>query len=356
MVKLSYTIDEFLDDEEMEKNPSESGINYNLYAWDNPYYFMTFLTKNDPRFSHVCIPSHSLMIDRGGRMSYSLKTLIVLNVWSASWPFNVIDCVFDVNLMKKTISNCRKKNIRFIWIMLNLALSPGFGHANSIIIDLNKREIERHEPYGELGMQTIDPGIFYSSKVNLDEVADTFMDFFTEKVGLGDFTYVSPRKLLRETDIHIQKNRMPAWASKAYVGKMDAYSGLCVTIQTMYSILRLLNPNVDRIDVYKHIVQKENKILLNQMLRLAKFIQKFLIKNQKKVKELSQKIDEASEDLMYFTGEKSQFHVIPYKTEYDYNVKRNLSNLKAVFFGSSDARMDDQYYSKRKSKSQSRKK
>lgn len=236
--------------------------------------------------------------------------------------------------------------------MLNLALSPAFGHANSIIIDLKKKEVERHEPYGELGMQNVDPGFIYSSKINLDEIADTFMDFFTQEVGLGDFTYVSPRKLIAQTDIHIQKNRMPNWASKKYVGKMDAYSGLCVTIQTMYSLLRLLNPEVDRVDVYKHIVEKDNKVLLNEMLRLAKFIQNFLIEKKKVISDLSAKIDETASSFWEkdagFLAKNKNFHKIPYKYNYDFNMKRNLTDFKNAIVGS-DLRMDDHYYSKRKS-------
>ena len=146
------------------------------------------------------------------RLIYSLVTRIM------EGQKVVIDLEAEVPIFMvpnvERLERCLISKKRYIVFFVRLKLKDGF-HANMMIMDTNKKTVERFEPQG------IDHG-FYDNKV-LDKI---IRDYF-KKLG---YTYIPPEKLCK---LGVQD----IIESRAYDYNV---SGFCKTWSLLYALLRLI--------------------------------------------------------------------------------------------------------------------
>lgn len=327
------TIDEYLAEDESLGEKAETGeINYGLYRWQNPTHILNLLINTDKNFKHVCLPAHNF--DYFGFAN--IRSAIMVN-----WAQGTL--MVDFEYLDEKINECIENGkIRFLILELMIDGGP-IGHSNKIIIDLDEKEIERFEPFGVYGEKMVENLIYVRTTHSVDDIIDDAMKIILDKTaGVKGFSYVSPRSILPKTDIFIQKK--PDWAGGT--GIMDAFKGLCVTISTMYVFLRLLNPQHDRESVYKYLTNQKPEILLNMMLRFARYIEETLKREKHTVEKLKKKVvkDLVWKDKNYIT--------IPITSKSSYNIRNNMLKL----FTKSSKRDELERRTKQKSFSRKRKK
>lgn len=167
----------------------------------------------------------------------------------------------NANLQKiiDLVKTCQNKNKRFFMLSVALVVpgKPGT-HANMIVMDLKKKTAELFEPHSKRTEQsTLD------SLVGAYKISDDLLRKLFRKI-LPEFKYISPQDYLK------------TWGLQ---GKKDAYGGLCVTWTAMYLHYRVLNPNVSREDIIKHL----DTLSKNFLLKYVKHIEE-TIKFEKTIK------------------------------------------------------------------------
>jgi hypothetical protein len=119
-----------------------------------------------------------------------------------------------------------------------------------ILIDLEKKTIERFEPMGWTLDYTKDVDEFIKHVVR-------------KKFGLSNYKYLPPEEL--SDKIGIQRNG-------------DSYNGMCVTISMLYLHLRVLNPDLAAKYIVRKLTSMKSKQLKILILRYARYIEKTLKK------------------------------------------------------------------------------
>jgi hypothetical protein len=172
-----------------------------------------------------------------------------------------INCTLIFNQHKKTIlpKYISKKHLkeqiltgtdkRFIPIILETIIT-GKNHANIIIIDNNKKNIELFEPHGNRGDESSLHNIKKSYKIKKDKVKIFFKNI------LPKYKFISVADKLK------QKHRLQS--------RYDSNSGYCITWSLLYFHYRILNPNISYNRIIHYI---DKKIKLNDLLRYAKNVE-----------------------------------------------------------------------------------
>jgi hypothetical protein len=142
---------------------------------------------------------------------------------------------------------------RFILIPMSLReKNNGNGHFNFIIYDTKRKELERFEPNGAIG-------IFPEYGASLD---DDLFNLFKEKTGEKNVKYFEPAKFL--PNICFQSSQAFEDDAREDIG----LQGTCVLWSIWYADLRLSNPDTDR---EKLVNETWSKIKADE-ISLTKFI------------------------------------------------------------------------------------
>ena len=155
----------------------------------------------------------------------------------------------NIKIIYDLVKVCENEGKRFFicTVMLIVPGKPG-SHANIIVIDLKEKTIELFEPHGKrTELSTLDSleGAYHISDKLLKKM---FKDI------LPKYRYISPQTYL------------PTYGLQA---RIDSYTGLCVTWSIMYVHYRLLNPNINR----KTLVRHMSKLSKNFLLKYARYIE-----------------------------------------------------------------------------------
>jgi len=155
-----------------------------------------------------------------------------------------IEQIGNINLVLEQIRKCDK---RFFLIILGLHKANLGGHANLLLIDKQKKIVERFEPHG-----VDDPTLF--DKSSLDKVlGDIFITL--EKYQ----EYVIPPPIAENSEcIGIQ-------AVETYFP--EQFKGFCLTWSLLYGILRIENPDLSSMEL--------NEIALKLISEKAKCTETF---------------------------------------------------------------------------------
>lgn len=245
------SLDEYLD-EEISKGPKENsgGINYHYQNYINTYNFFTLLTlKKIKEFKIMCIPKFEVIYED----KFIDRTTAIFDIYTKKYYFPPS--------MIEAINECRENNIRLIYFSLVLRISKSYlTHANMVIIDLEKKTLERFEPYG--------CNNYYDDKL----VDDFFKKYVIRYLQLYNFKYLKPINISKK--IGIQR-------------KADAYDGMCVTISAMYLQMRILNVNLKQSKIIDYFINMSSKKLKSYILRFAKYIEKTLKSNKNLVNRMN---------------------------------------------------------------------
>ena len=157
------------------------------------------------------------------------------------------------DLLIKIIKECiHDKKTKYIPLMLETVKGKKHNHANIILIDIDKKNIELFEPHGLRKTDSILHGIKYS--------------YIKKKKALHDFfmKYLPGFNIINVVDII---------EGSAFQSIYDAHSGYCITWSLLYCHYRLLNPKIP----YSQIITYLHKtIKLNHILRYAQHIEEVL--------------------------------------------------------------------------------
>jgi len=149
--------------------------------------------------------------------------------------------------LKEQIVTCKDK--RFIPIILETIITDN-NHANIIIIDNQKKNIELFEPHGNRGDESSLHNIKKSYKIKKEKVKMFFKSI------LPKYKFISVVDKLK------QKSRLQS--------RYDSNSGYCITWSLLYFHYRILNPTIS----YNRMIQYiDKKIKLNNLLRYAKNVE-----------------------------------------------------------------------------------
>jgi hypothetical protein len=196
----------------------------------------------------VCITNYTIKYG----LNYIVENAIVYNV-------NRDEILIPEDLVKN-LKKCKNKRFIYIYFGIVWEQQPG-GHANMILIDTFNKTIERYEPHGHsLG--------FDKKKVILNGIDKKFNKKLLSYLGLNEYTYISPIDISPKIGVQL---------------KADAYNGMCVTYSMIYLQLRLMNPDVDQVEIIKYLLKKSKSEIYDIILRYAKYIEDKLKKFSNKI-------------------------------------------------------------------------
>ena len=237
------SINEYLA-EEMSKGPlADPGkIKYDYQNIENIYNFFTLLTLNKIReFRIMCIPQFEITFGN----NYISRTTVILDIKYKKYYFP--------KTMIKAIKKCQYEDIRLIYFTLAIKHTDSwFVHANMVIIDLQKKTLERFEPHG-------------CARIYDNNEVDDFMKNFTlDYLQLNNYTYIKSTDISSRIGIQL---------------KGDSFGGMCVTISAMYLHMRILNINTKQKKIIDYFLQIPKIKLKNTILKFAKYMENTLKKN-----------------------------------------------------------------------------
>lgn len=149
------------------------------------------------------------------------------------------------------IKDCiRDKKTRYIPIILEV-IKKKENHANIIVIDVRRKQIELFEPHGNRSDDSTLHHIqksYSKKKKYLKEFFESFLDY----------------KFISVVDI-LKRNSLQS--------KYDSNSGYCITWSLLYFHYKVLNPSVDDKKLIHHIHKKIN---LTRLLKYAKHVEETL--------------------------------------------------------------------------------
>lgn len=167
---------------------------------------------------------------------------------------NVYPYFITLNQFTKYLNKCLKKKERFISLSINAELPQGVSeienHANMLLIDKLKKQIELFEPHGYKPKMST-----YSQSVQKYHKKLKLVKYFFKEL-LPEYNVVNVVDYIKD------KN--------SFQSKYDSNSGYCVTWSLMYSHYRLLNPNIAIPILIDYLYKLINK---NLLLRYAKYIE-----------------------------------------------------------------------------------
>ena len=244
-------IDEYLD-KEASKGPKERKgvIDYNYQHNINIFNFFTLLKlKKMKPFEILCVPKFEILFNR-----FVERTTVAIDLYKNTY---IVPDYID-----GSIQYCRNiPGIRFVYFAIIIRDNRSlFTHTNIGIIDLKKKTLERFEPYG------CDP--FYDSK----KVNRLFENKLLKKMGLSGYKYIGPENISKRLGIQ---------------DRADAFTGMCITISSMYLLTRVLNADLKQSKVIDYFLNMDKKKLKNKILRFAKYIEKTLKENSEIVNQMN---------------------------------------------------------------------
>jgi len=224
---------------------SKGNIDYHYRKYYNTFTFLkAILKKNKQVRKLVCIPKVG---------SDWMKSALQVHLMKSVNNPNVVPLDSNVTISSfiKEVKRCLSK-ARFVPISIVIVVSYKGTHANMVFIDTHKKTIELFEPHG-----------YRPDKSNLEDISKGYFKvykfikkFFTQH--LPNFTFIRPSEYEPMDGLQ---------------GKVDAYSGLCVTWSILYVHYRLLNPNVSPKTLIKYL---DKRITRNFLLRYTRYIEKLL--------------------------------------------------------------------------------
>lgn len=194
--------------------------------------------------------------------------------------------------LEETLSKCKNNGKTMAVCELSLITTDdpydqdAHGHANVIIFDIKRKTIERFDPHG--ANEYVLP-----SNLKYDDIKSNITgkkDFKFGKQHSNKFGNIQIK--LRSGALYDQdaidkllsaqfKKVLPDYTyygtneTTPYLGpqiKADAFTGLCATWSCMYMILRLLNPDLNPIEVTRRMIDGTREQLLDRILRFQKYI------------------------------------------------------------------------------------
>jgi len=161
--------------------------------------------------------------------------------------------------IEKEITDCINKKYRFICMQLFLSFKKG-AHANLILMDTKRKEVELFEPHGGYNMSkknTYEYDYDSRDKPHYNKVSAVIKQFF--KIFVADYKYISPKEFL-------PKHELQGKVSGPY----------CLTWCMLYLHYKLLNKDIPS----KTIIKRMKQIDKTFLLRYMKFMEN-TIKNRK---------------------------------------------------------------------------
>lgn len=149
---------------------------------------------------------------------------------------------YPANFEQK-IKTCSLKKTKFIIIPIGIELSNG-GHANYIIYDVNKNEIERFEPNGSHNP--------YKLNYNPD-LLDILLEKKFKEIN-KNITYIRPKDYLPKVGFQL----LDSMETKKHK-KIGDPGGFCAAWVVWYVDMRLNNPDISRNILIKEIIKKIKK-------------------------------------------------------------------------------------------------
>ena len=235
------------------------------------------------------IPGHTF-----GSYSSSYSTILMMYAPTNNKFISPIEkpVILIAPNLEETLSKCKNNGKTMAVCELSLITTDdpydhdAHGHANVIIFDIKRKTIERFDPHGAneyvlpsnlkyddmkskiTGKKDFKFGKQYSNKFGNaplkirssalydQDAIDKLLSAQFKKV-LPDYTYYGTNE------------------TTPYLGpqiKADAFTGLCATWSCMYMILRLLNPDLNPIEVTRRMIDGTREQLLDRLLRFQKYI------------------------------------------------------------------------------------
>lgn len=238
-------VKEFIEDQ--QKLSSSDPVPYKSYAFIQPLLILYLLKQNK---NDCYIPN------KGG-------DFFILG--ASAKQLNINDT--DRDLIYSSYKRCKKREK-----ILVIPMSVIRGHANMIIINYHRNEIERFEPHGDrTGHWKVDSGAIDKSiekslvnKLNDKITEDNKKNNEDEKL----FTYISPSKLCPN------KKGFQAYEGMSIMetNKNNVYikdpGGFCMAWSYFYGFLRLKFPKI----AGNELIDKTFEIVSKDPLKLRKFI------------------------------------------------------------------------------------
>ena len=224
---------------------SIGSIDYHYQKYYNTFAFLKEIIKKNKKLQDlVCIPN----IGSGWMQSF-LKVNFFKGIEGSKSMDSIkpVDSMNSKNKFVEEIHKCMRH--RLVPISLEIMV-PGAGtHANVIIIDSHKKTVELFEPHGSRDekseLESISRAYFKVSK----NVQRFFSMYFP------DFKYIPPSEYEPKEGLQ---------------GRLDAFSGLCVTWSILYLHSRVLNPDIPPKRLIDYLDKKINK---NVLLRYTKYVE-----------------------------------------------------------------------------------
>ena len=248
------TVNEYLAEEASKGPRADPGkIKYDYQKIENVYNFFTLLTLNKIKnYRVMCIPQFEIIFGE----NYIVRTTTLLDIKYKKYYFP--------KTMIKAIKKCQYEGIRLVYFTLSIKYTKSwFTHANMVIIDLQKKTLERFEPHG------------CSRMYDNNKVDDFMKNFVLDYLQLNKYTYIKPTDISSTIGIQI---------------KGDSFGGMCVTISAMYLHMRVLNIDIKQKKIIDYFLKMSNPKLKNTILKFAKYIENTLKKNADIVNDYNYKL------------------------------------------------------------------
>ena len=222
-------------------------INYHYQKYDNTFKFFDEIMKNNKKVHKIlCIPE----VGDSWMRSFLRVVLDSDNADTSELMVKNVEPVDPSVSVEKFNKMVRKCNKRFIAISVQLIVKgkPGT-HANILVIDTKKKQVELFEPHGRRNFSTTMDSLEGAYHISDKLIRKYFKTYFPE------YKYISPQ------------TNLPYFGLQA---KVDAFNGMCVTYCIMYLHYRVLNPHYSQ----KYIVKKMKKTVDKSfLLRYAKYVE-----------------------------------------------------------------------------------
>ena len=235
---------------------SEGDKNYHYQAYSNIYSYFGQLLKQDKNLRKIlCFPDN-----KNEWMNTFIKVnLDDKNINSSELVIQNISLVGpeeNLNKILDLVRSCENKGHKFFVLTVMLVVPGKSGsHANILILDLKEKTIELFEPHGKrTEMSTLD------SLEGAYDISDKLLKKMFSNI-LPKYTYISPQ------------NYLPTYGLQ---GRIDSYTGLCVSWSMLYIHYRILNPTIER----KRIINYMNTFTKKFILKYVKNVEE-TIKNNK---------------------------------------------------------------------------
>lgn len=222
-------------------------IDYHYQKYDNTFKFFDKVMVKDKKIQKLlCIPAAG---DDWMR-SFLRVVLDSENADTSELMVKNVEPVDSSVSVKKFNQMVRKCNKRFIAISVQLIVKgkPGT-HANMLVIDTKKKQVELFEPHGRRNFSTTMDSLEGAYHISDKLIRKYFKKYFPE------YKYISPQ------------TNLPYFGLQA---KVDAFNGMCVTYCIMYLHYRVLNPHYSQ----KYVIKQMKKLIDKPfLLRYAKYVE-----------------------------------------------------------------------------------